>query len=185
MFMSFIPRSESFLTKHIIFIKTFLVLLKSKRKVHLNSWKCLQSKWNKIQNFPFLVQAVLCKDFIHRWWLLPSEPNEGIQGEAVFCWQFIWAFKWCSPGWNNLSQPFHHLSLMEASSAIVNISELFYSSSRLFLALPPPRFLWLEIASVCGWAEQDTHSWDNRGSAPGPEAAKILSSPDEQEITQL
>lgn len=37
MFTSFIPSSESFMMKHIIFRKTFLVLLKSKGRVHLNS----------------------------------------------------------------------------------------------------------------------------------------------------
>lgn len=43
--------------------------------------------------FSFLVQAVFCKDFIHRWWLLSREPNEAIEGKAVFCWQFIVSYQ--------------------------------------------------------------------------------------------
>lgn len=64
MFMSFIPRSESFLTKHIIFIKTFLVFLKSKRKVHLNSRKYLKFRishsWFKLSSVRILFRGDGC-----------------------------------------------------------------------------------------------------------------------------
>lgn len=79
-----------------------------------------------------------------------------------------------------LSPPVSHGNLFR----IVTVNS-FLAAPGSFLALPPSRFQWLEIASVCGWAEQDIHSWDNRGSAPGPEVAKILRGPGEQEIIQL
>lgn len=117
MFMSFIPRSESFLTKHIIFIKTFLVLPKSMRKVHLNSWKCLKFR-------------------ISHFWFKLSSVRILFRGDGCYPVNQMRAFKekQCFVG-----------NLFELSSGVVQDEIIYHSPSTTCLWWKPLQELWISL----------------------------------------